>query len=69
MLKNKEIGKKTFHVFNRTEIHIQACVDFIGGKLISGHSSSSTFHDFQEVVLSNYQKSGDLNFENSKMDS
>ena len=33
---------------------------------MSGDSSSSTFHDFQEFIISNYQKSGILNFKNSK---
>ena len=42
--------------FDRNEIHIQAFVDFMNGKLMSGHSSSSTFHDFQEFIISNYQK-------------
>ena len=37
--------------FDRNEIHIQAFVDFIDGKLMSGHSSSSTFHDFQEFII------------------
>ena len=41
--------------FDRNEIHIQAFVDFINGKLMSGDSSSSTFHDFQEFTISNYQ--------------
>ena len=33
--------------FDRNEIHIQAFVDFIDGKLMSGHCSPSTFHDFK----------------------
>ena len=33
---------------------------------MSGHSSSSTFHDFHEFIIPNYQKSGILNFKNSK---
>ena len=33
--------------FDRNEIHIQAFVDFINGKSMSCHSSSSTFHDFK----------------------
>ena len=37
-------------------MHIQAFVDFINGKLIPGHSSSSTFHDFQEFIIFNYQQ-------------
>ena len=52
--------------FDRNEIHIQAFVDFINGKSMSGHSSSSTFHDFQEFIVSNYQKSEILNFKNSE---
>ena len=39
--------------FDRNEIHIQAFVDFINGKLISDHSSCSTFHDF--TILSLYK--------------
>ena len=38
--------KTRFMLFDRSEIHIQAFVDFINGKFMSGHSSSSTFHDF-----------------------
>ena len=52
--------------FDRNKINIQAFVDFIHGKLVSGHSSSSTFHDFQEFIISNYQKTGILNFKKSK---
>ena len=52
---NKEIDKFSFHVFDRNEIGIQAFVDFIDGKFMSGHSSSSTFHDFQEFIISNYK--------------
>ena len=37
----------SLRVFDQNEIHIQAFVDLINGKLMSGHSSSSTFHDFQ----------------------
>ena len=33
--------------FDRNELHIQVFVDFTNGKLMSGHSSSSTFHDFE----------------------
>ena len=51
--KNKENGKKHFMSFDRNEIHIQAFVHFITGKLIPGHSSSSTFHNFQESIISN----------------
>ena len=40
-------------LLDRNEIHIQAFVDFINGKLMSGHSSSSTFHDF---IISSYSK-------------
>ena len=52
--------------FDRNEMHIKAFVDFIDGKLMSGHSSSSTFHDFQDAIISNYQNSGILNFKDSK---
>ena len=47
LAQNREIGKFSFHVFDRNEIRIQACVDLLNGKLILGHSSSSTFHDFR----------------------
>ena len=33
--------------FDRNEIHIQAFVAFIDGRLISARSSSSTFNDFK----------------------
>ena len=49
MPENREIGKITFHVFDRNEIHIQVFVNFINEKLMSGHSSSSTFHDFENL--------------------
>ena len=45
--------KSRFMFSDRNEIHIQAFVDFINGKLMSGHSSSSTFHHFQEFIISN----------------
>ena len=47
---------KSFHDFDRNEIHIQASVDFINGKLISGHSSSSTFHDLAIITYSKIKK-------------
>ena len=34
-------------LFDRHENHIQAFLNFISGKLMSGHSSSSTCHDFK----------------------
>ena len=49
--------KFPFHVFDRNEIHIQAFVDFIGGQSMSGHSSSSTFHDFIILSYSEINKS------------
>ena len=52
--------------FIEDEIYIQTFVDFINGELMSGHSSSSTFHDFQEFIISNYKKPGIQNFKNSK---
>ena len=42
--------------FDRNEIHIQAFQEIPPAKLMSGDSSSSTFHDFQEFLISNYQK-------------
>ena len=58
--------KFIFHVFDIYEIHIQAFVHFINGKLMSGHSSSSTFHHFQEFIISNYQKNRNCEFKNSE---
>ena len=54
--------------FDWNEIHTQASADFINGKWVSGHSSSSTFHDFQLTSFPILKKSGILNFKNSKMD-
>ena len=56
LAQNREIGKKRFMFFDRNEIHIQAFVHSINEKLMSGHSSSSTFHHFQEFIISNYHK-------------
>ena len=39
--------KKRVMFFDRNEIHIQDVAYLINGKLMSGHSSSSTFHDFK----------------------
>ena len=55
-----------FMFFNRNEIHIQASVDFINGKLMSGHSSSSTFHDLRIFIISDYQKIKNSKFQNFK---
>ena len=44
--KIENMAKFVSCVFDRNESLIQAFVDFIIGKLMSGHSSSSTFHDF-----------------------
>ena len=57
--------------FDRNEIHIQAFGEIPPAKLMSGDSSSSTFHDFQEFIISNYQnfRFSNLrifNFRNSK---
>ena len=41
-------AQNRFMFFDRNKIHIQAFVHFINGELMSGHSSSSTFHDFQK---------------------
>ena len=37
---NRKVAKLPFHVFNRYEIHIQAFVNFINGKVIIFQSSS-----------------------------
>ena len=43
--------------FDRNEIHIQKAFGEIPpAKLMSGDSRSSTFHDFQECIISNDQK-------------
>ena len=55
-----------FMLFDRNEIHIQAFVDFINGQLMSGHSSSSAVHDFQEIFISNYQKFRNSEFQKVK---
>ena len=52
--------------FDRNEIRIQAFVHFINGKLMSGDSSSSTFHHFQEFIISNYQKFRNSEFQKFK---
>ena len=57
------------NVLDRIEINIQAFVDVINGKLMSCHSSSSTFHDFKISSFLNIRSSGILNFKNSKRDS
>ena len=49
------LAQNRFMFFDRNEIHIQAFVHLINGKLMSGHSSSSTFHHFQEFIIFNYQ--------------
>ena len=55
-----------FMFFGRNEIHIQAFAIIPPGKLMSGDSSSSTFHHFQEFSIYNYQNSGILNFQDAK---
>ena len=42
--------------FDRNEIPIQAFQEIPPAKLMSEDSSSSTFHDFQEIIISDYQK-------------
>ena len=53
-----------FMFFDRNEIHIQAFGEIPPAKWMSGDSSSSTFHHFQEFIIFNYQK-----FRNSKFQS
>ena len=72
MLEDKEIKKFAFHIFDRYEIQIQAFVDLIKGKLyqviprlrllklISGHSSSSTFHDLKVLSFLIIKMSSDV---------
>ena len=52
--------------FDRNEIHIPAFVDFINGQLMSGDSSSSTFHHFPEFIIFNYQKFRNSEFQKFK---
>ena len=59
-------AQNRFMFFDRNKIHIQAFVDFINGKLMSGHSSSSTFHDFKILSFLIINETGILNFKNSK---
>ena len=64
-----------FMFFDRNEIHIQAFGEIPPAKLMSGDSSSSTFHDFQEFIICNHQnfRSSNLrifkfrNFKNRKV--
>ena len=42
-----DLANLHFMFFDRNEIHIQAFVDFINGKLIPGDSSSLTFYVFE----------------------
>ena len=52
--------------FDRYEIHIQAFEEILTAKLMSGDSSSLTFHDFKILSFLIIKKSGILNFKNSK---
>ena len=52
--------------FDRNEIHIQAFQEIPPAKLIPGDSSSSTFHQIQEFIISNYQKSRNSEFQKFK---
>ena len=62
----KNLAKQRCMFFDRYEIHIQAFVDFINGKWMSGHSSSSTFHDFQISSFLIIKNPGTLTFKNSE---
>ena len=48
--------QNSFMFFDRNEIHIQDFGEIPPAKLMSGDSSSSTFHHFQEFIISHYQK-------------
>ena len=52
--------------FDRNEIHIQAFQEIPPAKLMSGDSLSSTYHDFQEFIISTYQKSRHSEFQKFK---
>ena len=52
--------------FARNEIHIQAFQEIPPAKLMSGDSSSLTFHDFQEFIISDYQKIRNSEFQKLK---
>ena len=58
--------KKRFMLFDRHEIHIQTFQEIPSVKLMSGNFSSSTFHLFQEFIISNYQNFKISKFQKSK---
>ena len=47
----EKLTTKRFMFFDRDEIHIQAFGEMPPAKLMSGDSSSSTFHCFQELSI------------------
>ena len=55
LLKNREIGKISFHVLWSKLNSYPSFWRNSAGKLMSGDSSSSTFHEFQEFIIFNYQ--------------
>ena len=59
-------AQNRFMVFDRNEIHIQAFQEIPPAKLMSGDSSSSTFHHFKNSSFLISKIPGILNFKNSK---
>ena len=59
-------SKNRFMFFDRYEIHIQAFAKIPPANLMSGDSSSSTFHDFIILSYYNYQKSRNSEFQKFK---
>ena len=47
-------------------MHIQASQEIPPAKLMPGDSSSSTFHEFEEFLIFNYQKSAIRNLKKHK---
>ena len=61
--------EKSISFFDRYEIHIQAFEEILTAKLMSGDSSSLTFHDFKISSFLIIKSSKILNFEIQKVDS
>ena len=50
LLENREIGKFSFHVFDRDAIHIQVCGDLLNKKI----------HNFDSRIMDYLEKNKDL---------
>ena len=62
--KIEKLAKFRFMFFDRNLIHIQDFQEIPPAKLISGDSSSSTFHDFKKISFRIIKISRILNFKN-----